>query len=202
MDISKPSAADAANRTPPAPLSPQSSSSSNVAAADRASIRPLDGAAALKILLAEVRAALDAPDTGNELGTVDDPVQAARVLVNVFLQALPDDGGLPAVNQPLAVSQRLVNAGLALQTGLERGIIAMNAWEDVPSSVVDAAHETRALVLLVLGDDPQNPAWLRPEWIGFAPRLERFWRRRRFARRVLTDPDYAHRHHDIDDDRS
>jgi hypothetical protein len=202
MDISKPPPADAANRTPPAPLSPQSSSSSNVAAADRASIRPLDVSAALKILLAEVRAAFDAPDIGNELGAMDNPVQAARVLLNVFLQALPDDGaGLPAVNQ-LAVSQQFMNAESALQTGLGRGIIAVSAWQNVPSVVIDAVHETRSLVFSVIADEPQNPVWLRPEWAGFAPRLERFWRRQRRARRALTDPDYAHQQDDTPDDRS
>jgi hypothetical protein len=79
----------------------------------------------------------------------------------------------------------------ALQTGLERAINAVTVWHDVPAAVVDAAHETRALVLLALSDEPQNPLWLRPEWAGLAPRFERFWRRRRFARRRLADPDYS-----------
>jgi hypothetical protein len=32
--------------------------------------------------------------------------------------------------------------------------------------------------------------WLRPEWLGLAPRIERFWRRRRLTRRGLADPDF------------
>jgi hypothetical protein len=198
MDISQPPPADTANRAPPLPLSPQGTPSSNVGGADRASIRPLDVAAALKILLAEVRAAFDAPDLGGglsgEFGALEDPIQAARVLVNGFLQALPDEGAAPSM-----VGQQLMNAESTLQIGLERGIDAVSAWQDVPPLVVDAAHETRALVLSVLGDEPQNPLWLRPEWAGLAPRLERFWRRRRFARRYLTDPDNAQQHDDAHD---
>jgi len=47
------------------------------------------------------------------------------------------------------------------------------------------------LVFLVLGDEPQNPLWRRPEWVGLAPQLQRFWRRRRLAHRRLMDPDYS-----------
>jgi hypothetical protein len=35
-----------------------------------------------------------------------------------------------------------------------------------------------------------NPIWLRPEWLGLAPRLARLCRRRRVLKRRLTDPDY------------
>jgi hypothetical protein len=201
MDITKPPAPDAANRASPLPLSPQGSPSSNVAGADRASIRPLDVAAALKIMLAEVRTAMAAPDLtseiGSEFGTTEDPIQAARVLVTVFLQSQPDEGA-----ELVAASRQLVNAESALQIGLDRGISAVSAWQDVPSLVVDAARETRALVISVLGDEAQNPLWLRPEWAGLAPRLERFWRRRRFVRRGLTDPDYSQQQGDNHDDRS
>jgi hypothetical protein len=79
----------------------------------------------------------------------------------------------------------------ALQTGLASAITAVSAWRDVPAAVVDAAKETRALVFSVLADEPQNPLWLRPEWAELAPRLQRFWRRRRLARRRLMDPDYS-----------
>ena len=41
-----------------------------------------------------------------------------------------------------------------------------------------------------LGDEPQNLLLLPPEWVGLAPVLQRFRRRRRNARRRLTDPDY------------
>jgi hypothetical protein len=85
----------------------------------------------------------------------------------------------------------------ALPIGLERAIDAVTAWRDVPFMVVDATKETRDLVFSILGDDPQNPIWLRPEWAGLAPKFERFWRRRRSARRRLTDPDYSSK--DLDD---
>jgi len=55
--------------------------------------------------------------------------------------------------------------------------------------VVDVARDTRAVVLAAFQDDPPNPLWLRPEWLGLAPRMERYWRRRRYARRGLSDPD-------------
>ena len=70
-----------------------------------------------------------------------------------------------------AWTQALARMETALQTGLDRGIDAVSAWRDVPATVVDAAKETRALVFSMLGDDPQNPLWLRPEWVGLAPRF-------------------------------
>jgi hypothetical protein len=201
MDITNPPAPDAANRASLLPPSPQGLPSSNVAGADRASIRPLDVAAALKIMLAEVRTAIAAPDLTSELGsefsTMEHPIQAARVLVNVFLQSQPDEGA-----ELVGANQQLENAESALQIGLDRGISAVSAWQDVPSPVVDAARETRALVISVLGDEQQNPLWLRPEWAGLAPRLERLWRRRRLVRRRLTDPDYSQRRDETHDDRS
>jgi hypothetical protein len=90
-----------------------------------------------------------------------------------------------------AWSAALARVEMALQSGLDRGIDAVSLWRDVPAIVVDAAKEARTLVFSTLGDEPQNPAWLRPEWAGLAPRLERIWRRRRLARRLLTDPDYS-----------
>ena len=99
---------------------------------------------------------------------------------------MPDESvGMPAWSAALA------RVETALQTGLDRGIDAVTVWRDVPPNVVDAAKEVRTLVFSTLGDEPQNPAWLRPEWAGLAPRFERFWRRRRKARRQLTDPDYS-----------
>jgi len=156
--------------------------------ADRADIRPLDIPAALQILLAEVRAALDLQAGFSRGGTLESPVQAAQNLVEMVLQAMPDDA--PDVS---AWAQALVRMEAALQTGLARGLAAVSAWRDVPSAVLDAAKETSALVFSVLADEPQNPLWLRPEWVGLAPRLERFWRRRRLARRRLMDPDYEQR---------
>jgi hypothetical protein len=171
------------------------------AVGDRADIRPLDIQAGLQILLAEVRAAfeqqailaLDQPEfdqqgqapAGKGGEAPDAPPQAARVLVEMAVQSLPDE---PEVAAWSAALSRMESA---LQAGIEQAIDAVSAWRDVPAAVIDATKETRVLVFAILGDDPQNPLWLRPEWAGFAPRLERFWRRRRIARRRLTDPDHG-----------
>jgi hypothetical protein len=173
---------------------------------DRADIRPLDVPAALQILLAEVRASFelqailmgrDAVDAGG--AGAQSPAQAARALLQMVLQALPDEpASLPPGSTPgnvqgsaQAWSAALARIEGALQAGLDAAVSAVRAWRDVSAGVVDAAEQTRALVLTILGDEPQNPIWLRPEWAGLAPRFERFWRRRRLARRYLTDPDYS-----------
>jgi hypothetical protein len=198
MDVTKmPAPAGAAARTPTAPPAEQGPQSPANAApiADRADIRPLDVAAALQILLAEVRSAFEllAVAMGEEANeVVNSPPQAARALLQMVLRAMPEEtgstleetAGMPAWNA------ELVRIETALQTALDRGIDAVTIWRDVPPIVVDAAQEARTLVFSALGDDPQNPAWLRPEWVGLAPKFERFWRRRRLARRRLTDPDY------------
>ncbi len=172
------------------PAEQGSQSPANIAAiTDRADIRPLDVRAALQILLAEVRSAFEfqAIAMGADIGDQpDSPPQAARALLQIVLQAMPDE-----VSSLPEWSSALMRAETALQTGLERGIDAVSVWHDVPAVVVDAARETRTLVFSILGDDPPNPSWLRPEWAGLAPRFERFWRRRRHARRHLTDPDYS-----------
>jgi hypothetical protein len=183
--------------TPPADLGSQSPA--NVAAiADRADIRPLDIPAALQILLAEVRASFDFQAVLMVGGGVvfDNPAQAARVLVEMVVQAMPDDvAGVASWSAALAHVETL------LQVGIERAINAVTAWHDVPAAVVDAAKETRTLVLSVLGDETPNPIWLRPEWAGLAPRFERFRRRRRIARRYLTDPDHSPRSFDDDNEQ-
>lgn len=172
--------------------------------ADRANIRPLDVPAALQILLAEIRASfeLTALNIGTEAnasmdanGSMDNPPQSARAIVQVFLQALPEQDGEDAPAWLAAVSR----AEATLQAGLDRGIAAISAWRNVPAMVVDAARETQQWVLGALGEETQNPAWLRPEWAGFAPSLERFRRRRRLARRRLIDPDYVERNADDSD---
>jgi hypothetical protein len=193
MDVTKMPAAPtaAAARTPTAPPAeqgPQSPANSEPIA-DRADIRPLDIPAALQILLAEVRASfeLEAVATGQDANeAANTPPQAARALLQMVLSAMPDESAsMPAWNAALA------RVETALQTGLDRGIDAVSVWRDVPPIVMDASREVRALVFAALADEPQNPAWLRPEWAGLAPRFERFWRRRRLARRLLTDPDYS-----------
>ncbi len=180
------------------------------AIADRADIRPLDIPAALQILLAEVRASFDLQailmdgDTGG--AGAESSNQAVRALLNMVLQALPDEtASSPEWNAPgnaAAWSAALLRVDDALQAGLDRAISAVTAWRDVPASVVDAAEQTRTLVFAILNDDPQNPIWLRPEWAGLAPRFERFWRRRRFVRRHLTDPDYSSGSFDDNEPRS
>jgi hypothetical protein len=194
MDVTKtPAPAAGAARAPTAPIAEQAPQSPANAApiADRADIRPLDIPAALQILLAEVRAAfeLQAVAMGQDTGANEAPIsppQAARVLVQLVLSAMPDESAsIPAWNAVLA------RVETALQVGLDRGIDAVTVWRDVPPIVVDASKEVRTLVFSTLGDDPQNPAWLRPEWVGLALKFERFWRRRRRARRPLSDPDYS-----------
>ncbi|HTD74678.1 MAG TPA: hypothetical protein VK652_14200 [Steroidobacteraceae bacterium] len=180
------------------------------AIADRADIRPLDIPAALQILLAEVRASfeLQAIVMGNDAGGAgaESETQAARALLQMVLQALPDEtASSPEWNAPgnaAAWSAAMMRVDAALQEGFDRAISAVAAWRDVPASVVDAAQQTRTLVFAILGDDPQNPIWLRPEWAGLAPRFERFWRRRRFVRRRLADPDYSSGSFDDNEPRS
>lgn len=192
-----PAPAATASRTPTAPPAEQGPQSPANAApiADRADIRPLDVPAALQILLAEVRAAfeLQAVAMGQDAGeSVNSPPQAARALLQMVLNAMPDEGGMPDEGASMpAWNVVLARVETALQTGLDRGIDAVSVWRDVPPIVVDASKEVRTQVFSALDDDPQNPAWLRPEWAGLAPRFERFWRRRRKARRQLTDPDYS-----------
>jgi hypothetical protein len=176
-------------------------------AADLADIRPLDISGALQILLAEVRAALDlqlgtaitpgaipssvatatSANTATGAGAIaQSPDQAARQMVEMFLQALPED----ASDAP-AWTAALVRADAAMQSSIEQAVGVVTQWRDVPAAAVDAVADTRALFISALGDDPQNPLWLRPEWVGLAPILQRFRRRRRNARRRLTDPDYS-----------
>jgi hypothetical protein len=173
-------------------------------AADLADIRPLDISGALQILLAEVHAALDVQlgaaitpgantsgaataATATTAGAIaQSPDQAARQMVEMFLQALPED----ASDAP-AWTAALVRADAALQSSIEQAMGVVTQWRDVPAAAVDAVADARALFIAALGDEPQNPLWLRPEWVGLAPVLQRFRRRRRNARRRLTDPDYS-----------
>jgi hypothetical protein len=197
MEVSKLPPADVQSaRAGTAALTEQGSQSpaSIAPMADRADIRPLDVSAALQILLAEVRAALDltlddaitqsAITQGSQGTILQSPVQAARELVDMFLQELPED----ATDAP-AWTAALAHVETAMQSSMERAIDIVAVWQEVPPAVVDAVKETRALFLSVLGDEPQNPLWLRPEWVGLGPRLHRFWRRRGNARRRLIDPD-------------
>jgi hypothetical protein len=197
MEVSKLPPADVQSaRAGTAALTEQGSQSpaSVAPVVDRADIRPLDVSAALQILLAEVRAALDLMldaaitqgSQGSQGWVLQNPVQAARELVDMFLQELPED----ATDAP-AWSAALAEVETAMQSSMERAIGIVAVWQEVPPAVVDAVKETRVLVLSALGDEAQNPLWLRPEWVGLGPRLHRFRRRRRNARRRLIDPDHS-----------
>lgn len=160
---------------------------------DRADIRPLDIAGALQILLAEVRAELDlslaaALEQGaSAQGAIAPPaIQAARELVEQFLQALPEDA-----SNATAWAAALDRVDAAVQSSMERAMGIVIQWQDVPAAAVDAVKDARALFVAALEDDPPNPLWLRPEWLGLGPVFHRFRRRRRNARRRLTDPDYS-----------
>ncbi|HWJ34918.1 MAG TPA: hypothetical protein VNR70_06610 [Steroidobacteraceae bacterium] len=194
MDVTKAPPLDAAAiRTGSASASQQSAASPSagnaaspsagniLALVDRLDIQPLDVVAALQILIAEVRSAVELP--ADSL-TMQSPTQASRVLIELFLQAVPE----VTDNPPIWVAA-LTRVELAFQAAIDRAVDAVAVWRDVPQFVVDAAKETRALVVSQLCDEPPNPMWLRLEWLGLAPRVERFWRRRRLARRGLTDPD-------------
>jgi hypothetical protein len=149
--------------------------------ADHVHIQPLDEAAALQILIAEVGADLGPP--GDTLvGT--SPARTAEVLIRMFLHALPVDASNPSIW--IAESARVDRS---IQSALDRAVDAITAWRNVPQSVVDVARETRALVAGLLSDAPPSPLWFMPEWLGLAPAIERFWGRRRLVRRGLTDPD-------------
>ena len=161
-------------------------------------IRPLDVSGALMILLAEVRAGFDLPMiTANPQSTIPqspitqstitlNPVQAAHDLVEVLLRVLPENAG-----DATAWTAAFVRAEASMQSSIERTIAIVAQWRDVPQAAVDAVKEARALAFSALADEPQNPLWLRLEWVGLAPGIQRFWRRRRIARRRLIDPDYS-----------
>jgi hypothetical protein len=164
-----------------------------VAAGDRVDIRPLNIPPALQILLAEIRSSFDfLPDLLASAGGVapESLTQTSHQIVELVLQSVPDDASDAA-----AWTAALIRAETSLQIGLQRAIDTVSAWRDVSPAVMDAVKESVNLVLLVLSDEQPNPLWLRPEWLGLAPRLERFRRRRRAvrqaARRRLTDPDYS-----------
>ena len=199
MDVTKTPPPGPPPTRPSAASAPETGSQTPPAAAgatDRADIRPLDVPAALQILIAEVRASFELTALSMAPGAnipVDSPAQAARALLQLFLQWVPEEApSIPAWTAAVA------RADGSLQAGLDQGLAAIVAWRDVPASVVDAAKETRALAFSALSDDGLNPAGLRPEWAGLAPRLERFRRRRRLARRGLTDPDHHKRNADDD----
>jgi len=203
------------------------------AAADQVRIHPLDITGALKILMAEVRAALplpgDEPRPGDELRpelplppelplapgpraaprlpaadlalletlieVVSEPTPATtpQTVVQLLLQAMP----APEAHEPAAWLTAANQAEAAMQVALDSAVSAVAAWRDVPAAVVEGAKDVRDVVVAAVTDDPPNPLWVRPEWVGLAPAMQRYWRRRRVARRRLTDP--APHWHELDD---
>lgn len=164
-------------------------------AIDQADIRPLDVAGGLQILIAETRAAFQdiaqfavvpSPQT---VGTSADAApgnswQAARQIVEWVLQSLPD-------TEDAAIwTTAWLRSESALATGLQQSISTVANWREVPDAVADGVTQSASLVLQALSEETPNPLWVRPEWVGLAPRLQRFSRRRRAARRRLTDPDH------------
>jgi hypothetical protein len=165
-------------------------------AADQADIRPLDVPGGLQILIAETRAAFQeiadfaAAPGPQAFGTAVDPapansLQAARQIVELVLQSLPE-----SIQDPAVWTMALLRAETALETGLQQSVGTVANWREVPDVVVDSVAQSSALVLQALSEEMPNPLLLRPEWVGLAPRLQRFSRRRRAARRRLTDPDH------------
>ena len=118
------------------------------------------------------------------LTLLSSPAQASPVLMRMFLQAVP-----PETSNPAAWSMAVNQLEGTLQSALDRAVATVEQWHDVPQPVVEAARETRGLVMSQLGEEPPGPLWLRPEWMWLSPQMERFRRRRRLVRRGLSDPD-------------
>ena len=185
-----------------------SSSATPLVPLDTVDIQPLDAIGALQILIAEVREALslalDSPQPAgaglNVAPSAQTAAQAPQQLLQLFLQAVPQDmlvdrgaddeqqrlAGAPNSSAWTAAATQLENA---LSLALDKGVAAVEAWRAVPQAVVDDVKQTRAVVLSMLTAD-SNAEWLRPEWLGLAPRIERYRRRRRAARKRLTNPDH------------
>jgi hypothetical protein len=157
---------------------------------DRVDIKAPDTAAALRMVILDVLTALElataSPDAPPGQWTASTQATtaelASRVLVEMFLRALPEGNDAAA-----AMASRLVQA--TFQTAIDRSVEAITAWPNIPAAVADAVRDTRALVISQFRDLPMDPRWLRPEWLDLVPRMQRFWRRRRSVRRGITDPD-------------
>jgi hypothetical protein len=132
-------------------------------------------------LIAEVHAEFEWPAPAP---TTQSPAQASLVLIQMFLQAMPESEGDFSDWESAAVPVEV-----ALGSAMERALAVVERWRDVPQIAVDAVKETRALVTDQLSDEPSNPLWLRPDWLSLCPGLQAFRRRRRLARRGLIDPD-------------
>ena len=84
------------------------------------------------------------------LTLLSSPAQASPVLMRMFLQAVPDD----EAGNPAAWSATVTQLEATLQTSLDRAVSAVEQWRNVPQVVVDAARETRSMVMSQLNDEP------------------------------------------------
>jgi hypothetical protein len=194
MEITRPPTLDGTRGADPAPSAQNLTLRQGAVAApeaDRADIRPLSISTALQILITEV---LDQwslpppPSPSQPPSPTDSPGDAAMSLVQTFMQSLPASD--MDANRFLAAYDTLL---VGLERGIEQALGVVGAWRGAPREALDALGETRSMVFSVLGDEAPNPSlapWLmRAEWLEFAPRIELLRRRRRWARRVLLDPD-------------
>jgi hypothetical protein len=108
--------------------------------------------------------------------------QAARLIIQLFVQALP-----PVHADPAVESVDLQKIETTFREALDRALAAVRSWQGVPESVVSEAEIASGLVEDFLRDDPAAAIWLRSEWLGVATPMKRFWQRRRRARRDNSD---------------
>ena len=160
-----------------------------IAPTDLLDIQALDGAGALRILLAEVQAELVAlgapapgppgpPGQGNVWPALSPSPEVAaqwmiRSLLSVVDTASPDAPAAPET---------------ALHDALDRGVGLVAAWHDVPAATLQVAVDVRDRVFRQMAETPPDPAWFEPEWLPLLPSMRDYWRRRR-RRQALLDPD-------------
>ena len=214
MEIPKPSLSAEALRTLATPLGERGTPAASAGAllADRSSIKPLDLAGALQVLIAELRLALveagfhppDALDPAALQRWAADTADNAEVtaprlaqpLLELFIANLPPEGDPPA--SWLAAVQRLeqviLRAGAA---AIER----IASWRDTPAAIPSLLRRALEIVVPQIHEDAPPPLLARPDWPGLAA-LQRFRRLRRRQRRLaageaaedwleLEDPDAA-----------
>jgi hypothetical protein len=173
---------------------------------DRVDIQPLTVTSALQILISEVRAGLQVP-VAAPAPAAQSAVQSAQIVLDLLLQSLPAEPGAPGVVTPGVATPGVATSAVApddavavaaadaaLGAALDRAIATVEVWRHVPHAVVEAAREARGLIAAMLNDEPPSALWGRPEWEWLAPRIQRYWRRRRPGRRstawpTLSDPD-------------
>jgi hypothetical protein len=152
---------------------------------DRADIRPLQLSDALRILLAEIREAMDLSLLKVGEGVELDAPSAVRESLTLILGLLPTDDA--DVTAWLSVLPRIEQG---LEGALPRALAAVNGWRELPAGVSqqmsEAVHEIRNLLL----EDTPPLFPLRFEWAAYALPLSRYRRARRARRRRLLDPDY------------